>query len=105
MSRQEVLFIDFFQHHCHGALRHLVFEGWNAEHPLRAIRFGNVCSTDRRRMVTAGLDAFQEVQKVGLQVHFIVGRCDAIDTGSTIFARQPVGLDHPILVDDVVERV
>jgi putative ABC transport system substrate-binding protein len=33
-SGQKVLFIDFFQHHCHGALRHLVFEGWNAEWPL-----------------------------------------------------------------------
>src|SRR5260370_10316831 len=29
---QKVLLIDFFQHHCHGALRHLVFEGW---HPRR----------------------------------------------------------------------
>jgi hypothetical protein len=98
------LLIDFLQHHRHGALRHLVFEGWNAEHPLRAIRFGDVCSADRRRPIASRLDAFQEVQKVGLQVHFVVCRCDAVDAGSTILAGQPIGLQHPIQIDDVVER-
>ena len=31
---QEVLFVDRLQHHRDGALRHLVLEGWNAEHPV-----------------------------------------------------------------------
>jgi len=42
-------------------------------------------------------------QKVGLQVHFVVCRCDAVDAGSTILAGQPIGLQHPIQIDDVVE--
>ena len=55
-------------------------------------------------MVAAGLDAFQKVQKIGLQVHFVVRRRDAVDAGSTVLAGQPVGLRHPIQIDDVVER-
>lgn len=37
---QEILLIDGFQRHRHSALRSLVFEGWNAEHPLRPVRLG-----------------------------------------------------------------
>jgi len=77
---------------------------WNAKHPLRAVRFRDVGPADRRRTVAAGLDAFQEVQKIGLQVHFIVCRGDAVDAGSTVPAGQPIGLQHPIQIDDVVER-
>ena len=102
---QKVLFVDVFQHHGHSGLRHLVFEGWNAEHPLRAVRLRDVCSADRRRVIAARLDALQEVQKIGLQVHFVVRRCDAVDAGSTILAGQPIGLLHPVQIDDVVERV
>src|SRR5271167_15955 len=54
--------------------------------------------------VAARPDALQEVQKIGLQVHFVVRRCDAVDAGSTVFAGQPVSLHHPIQIDDVVER-
>ncbi len=105
MNRTESLAHRLFQHHRHGALRHLVFEGWNAEHPLRAIRFRDVCSADWRRAITAGLDAIQEVQQIGLQVHLIICRRNAVDAGSTVLAGQPIGLHHPVQIDDVVERV
>src|SRR5208337_1119660 len=59
---------NHFCHHRDGALRHLVLEGWNAEHPLRAIRFWDVRPADRRRAIAAGLDAFEKVQQIGLQV-------------------------------------
>ena len=101
---QEVLFVDRLQHHRHGALRHLVLEGWNAEHPLRAIRFRDVRPADRRRAIATGLDAFEKVQQVGLQVRLIILRRDAVDAGSAVLAGQPKGLPHPIQIDDVVER-
>ncbi len=46
----------------------------------------------------------QKVQKIGLQVHLVIRRRDAVDAGSTILAGQPIGLHHPIQIDDVVER-
>src|SRR5271166_4592271 len=101
---QEVLLVDRLQHHRDGALRHLVLEGWNAEHPLRAIRFWDVRPADRRRAIAAGLDAFEKVQQIGLQVRLIILRRDAVDAGSAVLAGQPVGLPHPIQIDDVVER-
>ena len=61
-------------------------EGWNAEHPLRAIRFRNVRPADRRRAIAAGFDAFEKVQQVGLQVRFIILRRDAVDARSAILA-------------------
>ena len=43
--------------------------------------------------------------KIGLQVR-LVDRCrDAVDAGRTILACQPVGLFHPVHVDDVVQRM
>src|SRR5271165_7210911 len=76
----------------------------NAEHPLRAVRFWDVRPADRRRAIATGLDAFEKVQQVGLQVRLIVLRRDAVDAGSAVLAGQPVGLPHPIQIDDVVER-
>ena len=64
----------------------------------------DVCPADRRRLIAAGLDALQEVQKIGLQVRLIVRRRHAVDAGRTILAGQPVGLLHPFQVDDVVQR-
>src|SRR5208337_5458326 len=89
---QKVLFVDRLQHHRHGALRHLVLEGRNAEHPLRAVRFGNVRPADRWRVVAAGLDAFEEIQQIGLQVPLKVFRRRAVDAGSAVLAGQPKGL-------------
>ena len=51
-----------------------------------------------------GLDAIQKVQKIGLQVHLVIRRRDAVDAVSTILAGQSIGLHHPIQIDDVVER-
>src|SRR5258708_31158384 len=85
-AREEVLFVDRLQHHRHGALRHLVFEGWNAEFSLRAIRFWNVRAANRRRTIAARPDALQKVQKIGFQVHLVVRRRDTVDAGSTVFA-------------------
>jgi hypothetical protein len=45
----------------------------------------------------------EEVQKVGLQVYFVVYRGDAVDAGGSIPAGQPIGPQHPIQIDDVVE--
>jgi len=62
----------------------------------------------RRRAITAGRDAIQEIQeiqKIGLQVHFVVCRGDTVDAGSTVLAGQPIGLGHPVPIDDVVERL
>ena len=56
-------------------------------------------------MIAAGLDAFQEVQKVGLEVRLVVCRCDTVDAGRAILAGESVGLQHPIQVDDMVKRV
>jgi hypothetical protein len=56
-------------------------------------------------VIAARLDAFQQVQQVGLEVRFVVCRRDAVDAGRAILAGEPVGLQHPVHVDDVVERV
>ena len=39
------------------------------------------------------------------QVHVIICRRNAVDAGSTVLAGQPIGLFHPVQIDDVVERV
>src|SRR4029450_11176087 len=45
---EEVLLVDRLQHHRYSALRHLVFEGRDAERPLRAVRFRDVGSAPQR---------------------------------------------------------
>lgn len=63
---------------------HRRFEGWNAEHPLRAVRLGNIRPSDRRRVVAAGLDAIEKIHKIGLQVCLVVRRRDAVGAGSAV---------------------
>jgi hypothetical protein len=55
-------------------------------------------------LVAAGLDAVQEVQKVGLEVFRILRRRHTVDAGSAILAGEPEGFLHPFQVDDVVQR-
>ena len=103
-ARQKVRLVDRLQHHDDRPLCHLVFERWNAERPLRAVRLGNVDPTDRRGDVAAGLDALQEGREIGLQVRLVCRRRHAVDAGRSILARQPVRLPYPFQVDNVVKR-
>jgi len=41
---------------------------------------------------------------MGLQLRFVLGRCDAVDAGRPVFAGQPVGLQHPVRVEQVMQR-
>ena len=43
--------------------------------PIRSIRLRNVDPAHRRGDIAARLDALQQVQKIGLKVRFVVGRC------------------------------
>jgi hypothetical protein len=61
-------------------------------------------STSSRRRIATRLDALQKIQKVDLQVRFVVRRRDAVDARSTVLAGQSVSLLHPVQVDDTVER-
>src|SRR5215212_3999317 len=101
---QEVLLIDGLQQHDDRPLRHLVLEGRNAERPLRAIRFGDVAAAHRRSLVAARLDAVEEVEKVRLQRLRILGRRDPVDARRPILAGGPIGFQHPVQVEDVVQR-
>src|SRR5215467_7894536 len=103
---KKVLLVDGLQHHDDRSLCYLIFEGWKTEGPERfsSIALGDVHPPDRWRLVAAGLDALQEVGKIGLQVLRILGRRHTVDTGSTILAGEPVGFPHPIQVEDVVQR-
>src|SRR3954453_11983010 len=102
---QEVLLVNRFQHHRYSALRNLVFEGWDAERPLRSVCLGDVCPANRRRLVAARLDAIEEGPKIGLQLHLVGCRRNAVDARSTILTGQSVGLSHPVHVNDMVQRV
>ena len=55
-------------------------------------------------MITARLDALQEVRKVGLQVSLILCRRHTVGTRGTILAGEPVGFPHPLQIEDVVQR-
>jgi len=77
-----------------------------AEHtsPKRMAHKGRSAFQPSKSPIAARLDAIQEVQKIGLQVHFVIYRRDAVDAGSTVLAGQPIGLRHPSQIDDVVQR-
>ena len=100
---QEVRFIDRLHNHGDRPLRHLIFEGRDAERPLRAVRFRDVGPANRRRVVAAGFDAAQKVQQVGLQCRLVVGRRYAVDSRCPILAGQPIGLLHPVQIDNVMQ--
>jgi hypothetical protein len=55
-------------------------------------------------VVAAGFDAVQKVQQIGLQDRLIVGRRHSVDPGRRILGGQPIGLLHPVQIDDVVQR-
>jgi len=59
---EEVLLVNRLQHHRDGPLCHLVFEGRDAERPLRAVRLRDVGPAHRRRMIAARPNAAQEVR-------------------------------------------
>src|SRR5262245_19212549 len=103
---KKILLVNELQHHDNRPLRHLIFESWKAEGPERSssIALGDVHPPDRRCLVAAGLNALQEVPKVGLEVLRVLYRRDTVDTGSTIFAGEPVAFLHPFQIDDVVQR-
>ena len=103
-ARQKVLLVDGFQHHDDRSLRHLVFEGRDAERPSRAVCLGDVCPAHRRRLVAAGLDAIDEVAEIGVQLRLVVRRRHTVDASRPILARPLVGLPHPFQIDDVVQR-
>src|SRR5262245_16303177 len=103
---KKILLVDGLQHHDDRPLCHLILEGWKAERPKRSgsIALGDVHPPDRRRLITARLDALQEVRKVGPQVSRILCRRHTVDSGSTILAGEPVGFPHPLQIEDVVQR-
>src|SRR5215831_9279727 len=103
---KKILLVDGLQHHDDRPLRYLIFEGWKAERPERSgsIALGDVHPPDRRRLITARLDALEEVRKVGLQVSRILCCRRTVDSGSTILAGEPVGFPHPLQIEDVVQR-
>src|SRR5215472_3216061 len=103
---KKILLVDGLQHHDDRPLCHLILEGWKAERPKRSgsIALGDVYPPDRRRLITARLDALQEVRQVGLQVLLILCRRHTVDTGGIILAGEPVGFPHPLQIEDVVQR-
>src|SRR5258708_8442809 len=103
-ARQEVLLVNGLQNHGDRPLCHLVLEGRDAERPSRAVRLGDVASAHRRCLIATGLDAFEKVHKVGLQVRLVALRRHTVDAGRAILAGQLVGFLHPFQVDDVVQR-
>src|SRR4029453_2460865 len=66
---KKVLLVNKLQHHDNRPLTYLVLEGWKAKGPKRSssITLGDVHPPDRRRLIAAGLNASQEVQKIGLE--------------------------------------
>src|ERR1700679_155045 len=104
-ARIEVLLIDGFQHHAYRPLRHLVFEGRDAERPLRAVRFGYVRPAYRWGLVAAGSNAPKKALQVRFKVRFVFRSHDSIDAGRTTLAGQPISLPHPFQVDDMTQRV
>src|ERR1700730_5969145 len=103
-ARKKVLLVNELQHHDNRPLAYLIFESWKAKRPPRSIRLRNICSSNRRRLIAARLDAVQEVQKIGLQVFRIVSRRHTVDAGSTILAGEPVSFLQPFQIDDMVQR-
>ncbi len=59
----------------------------------------------RWRHVTARLDAPQQGSQVGLQLRVVIGRHDAVNPGRAVLARQAIGVEHPVQIDQVMQRV
>ena len=94
-ARIEVLLVDRLQHHADRPLRHLIFEGWDPERPLRAVRFGYLHPAYRRSFVTAGTNSAKKILQVRFKVRFVLRSNDPVDAGRTTLAGQPIGLPHP----------
>src|ERR1700722_10169949 len=100
-ARIEVLLIDSVQDHADRPLRHLVFEGRDAERSLRTVRFGYVRPAYRRSCVAAGSNAPKKTLQIHFQIHFkvrfVFRSDDSIDAGHTTLAGEPISLPHPFL--------
>jgi hypothetical protein len=99
----KVLLVNGFQQENDRSLSHLVLEGGNAQGTLRAIRFRNLRTTDRRGLITAGLDPLEEIPKVLLKTDRIVLGRLPVDSDGAILARQLVCVPKPFLVEVVVQ--
>ena len=103
-ARQKVHLVDRLQQHQDRPLRHLVFKRRNAQRPFRAIRFGDVVAAHRWGDIAARLDPVQEVVKIGLQILLVVGARHTVNARRTVLAGAPIRLDHPLEVDEVMQR-
>src|SRR4029077_19809504 len=102
-ARKKVLLVDELQHHDNRPLTYLILEGWKAKGAARSIRLRNICSPDRRRLLTARLDATSECQEMALEFVCIFCRRHTVDAGSTILAGESVGFLQPFQIEDVVQ--
>jgi hypothetical protein len=99
----KVLLENGFQQENDRSLSHLILECWNAQGPLRAIRFRDFHSPDRRGLITTGLDPLEKIPKVLLEMDRIVLGRLPVDSDSGILARQLVCVPKPFLVEVVIQ--
>ena len=76
----------------------------DTQRPLRSISALGCSAAAPAELIAAGLDARQEVKKIGLQIGLIVLRRYPVDARRTILARQAIGLGSPFEVDQVMQR-
>src|SRR5262249_55971292 len=99
---QEVLFVDGFQHHRYGTLKHLVLKGGNPDRArLWPATFRNVNPLDRWSLVLTRLEAVEERPEILPKMLRVLLSRRAIYTCCTILAGPGIGFLEPILIDVV----
>jgi hypothetical protein len=98
---QEVLLVHGLQHHDHGTLEHLVFEGGYPDGPGLAVALGHVGAAHGRRLVAAGFEAVEERLEVRLQGPLVLPAGLAVDARGSVLACATEGFSKKLVVDVV----
>ena len=98
----KVLFVDRFQQEDHRPLRHFILKRRDTQRTLPSIAFRNIMPSHRRRLIASGLQSFQKIIQISVQIDGVVSGGLTINSYRTVLAGQLVGIEQPFVIQIMI---